>query len=100
MQQVITLADQIITSGRYTLANNYFDNLAYNNDVIGTENIFTQQNGPGLSTIRGGNAAFCHWAPTLHYHQMPSGWNGFATTGEFYDLLRQRIPAGVWHMMA
>ncbi|WP_126245878.1 RagB/SusD family nutrient uptake outer membrane protein [Chitinophaga rhizosphaerae] len=86
MQQVITLADQVIGSGRYSLANNYFDNLAYNNDVIGTENIFTQQNGPGLSTIRGGNAAFCHWAPTLHYHQMPSGWNGFATTATFYDL--------------
>ncbi|WP_109695472.1 RagB/SusD family nutrient uptake outer membrane protein [Chitinophaga deserti] len=85
MQQVITLADQIIGSGRYSLANNYFDNLAYNNDVIGTENIFTQQNGPGLSTIRAGNAAFCHWAPTLHYHQLPSGWNGFATTSDFYD---------------
>lgn len=86
MQQVITLADQVISSGRYRLADNYFDNLAYNNDAIGTENIFTQQNGPGLSTIRGGNAAFCHWAPTLHYHQVPSGWNGFATTGDFYDL--------------
>jgi hypothetical protein len=85
MTQAITLADQVINSGRYTLANNYFDNLAYNNDVIGTENIFTQQNGPGLSTVRPGNAAFCHWAPTLHYHQTPGGWNGFATVSAFYD---------------
>lgn len=85
MAQVVTLANEIITSGRYTLANNYFDNLAYNNDEIGTENIFTQQNGPGQSTVRPGNAAFCHWAPTLHYHQTPGGWNGFSTVSDFYD---------------
>ncbi|RPD38562.1 RagB/SusD family nutrient uptake outer membrane protein [Chitinophaga barathri] len=85
LTQVITLSDQIITSGRYSLANNYWDNLAYNNDEIGTENIFTQQNGPGFSTVRGGNAAFCHWAPTLHYHQTPGGWNGFSTVSDFYD---------------
>ncbi len=85
LTQVVTLADQVINSGRYTLANNYFDNLAYNNDEIGTENIFTQRNGPGYSTVRSGNAAFCHWAPTLHYHQTPGGWNGFATVSAFYD---------------
>lgn len=85
LTQAVTLSDQIISSGRYTLANNYFDNLAYNNDEIGTENIFTQQNGPGQSTVRAGNAAFCHWAPTLHYHQTPGGWNGFSTVSAFYD---------------
>lgn len=85
MQQVITLADQIIPSGRYSLANNYFDNFAQNNHVLSTENIFTQENGPGLSTARSGNAAFCHWAPTLHYNQTPGGWNGFTTISDFYD---------------
>ncbi len=85
MQQVITIANTIISSGRYTLATNYFDNFTQNNNVLSTENIFTQENGPGLSTVRPGNAAFCHWAPTLHYYQTPGGWNGFATVSDFYD---------------
>ncbi|ATL46502.1 RagB/SusD family nutrient uptake outer membrane protein [Chitinophaga caeni] len=86
MEKVIQYADAIIGTGKYSLATNYFDNFAYNNNIISTENIFTQENGPGLSTARGGNAVFCHWAPTLHYAQVPSGWNGFATVGDFYDL--------------
>lgn len=85
MQKVISLADEIITSGKYSLANNFFSNFAYNNDLIGTENIFTQQNGPGLSTARGGNSSYSRWAPTLHYNQDPSGWNGFTTISDFYD---------------
>lgn len=87
MQQVITLADQIINSGKYSINSNFFANFAYNNDVVGTENIFTQRNGPGYSTAgsRGGNNAFCRWAPTLHYNQDPSGWNGFTTISDFYD---------------
>ncbi|MCK7558462.1 RagB/SusD family nutrient uptake outer membrane protein [Chitinophaga sedimenti] len=85
MTKVVALADEIIGTGNFSLANNIFDNFAYNNDAISTENIFTQQNGPGLSTARGGNSSFCRWAPTLHYNQRPSGWNGFATTSDFYD---------------
>jgi hypothetical protein len=87
MQKVISLADEIITSGKYSLANNFFSNFAFNNDVISTENIFTQRNGPGFSTAssRGGNSSFCRWAPTLHYNQDPSGWNGFTTISDFYD---------------
>ncbi|WP_295125827.1 RagB/SusD family nutrient uptake outer membrane protein [uncultured Chitinophaga sp.] len=85
MTKVVTLADEIISTGNYSLANNFYDNFAYNNDVISTENIFTQQNGPGLSTARGGNSSFCRWAPTLHYNQRPSGWNGFSTLSDFYD---------------
>jgi hypothetical protein len=84
MQKVIALADEITASGKYSLTN-YFDNFAYNNDAISRENIFTQRNGPGYSTVRSGNAVFCHWAPTLHYNQDPSGWNGFATISDFYD---------------
>ncbi|MVT06968.1 RagB/SusD family nutrient uptake outer membrane protein [Chitinophaga tropicalis] len=84
MQKVIELADAIIATGKYSLTN-YFDNFAYNNDAISKENIFTQRNGPGISTIRDGNAVFCHWAPTLHYNQDPSGWNGYATISDFYD---------------
>ncbi|RAJ01587.1 putative outer membrane starch-binding protein [Chitinophaga skermanii] len=86
MQKVIALADEIIATAKYSITDKYFDNFARDNNQISTENIFTQENGPGLSTSRAGNAVFCHWAPTLHYNQDPSGWNGFATTGEFYDL--------------
>ncbi|QHS61507.1 RagB/SusD family nutrient uptake outer membrane protein [Chitinophaga agri] len=84
MQKVIELADAITASGKYSLTN-YFDNFAYNNHAISKENIFTQQNGPGISTVRDGNAVFCHWAPTLHYNQDPSGWNGYTTISDFYD---------------
>jgi len=44
MNQVITLADQIITGNRYRFANNYFDNFAPADTSIGTENIFTELN--------------------------------------------------------
>lgn len=84
MQKVIQLADAITASGKYSLTN-YFDNFAANNDAVSRENIFTQRNGPGFSTVRSGNAVFCHWAPTLHYNQDPSGWNGYATISDFYD---------------
>lgn len=85
MQKVITLADDITASGKYSLTANYFNNFSFNNNVVSNENIFTQENRPGLSTVRDGNAVFCHWAPTLHYNQDPSGWNGFTTISDFYD---------------
>lgn len=80
MQQVITLADQIINSGKYSLGG-YFENFAPNNDVIGTENIYTGENRRGISS---GNVR-SRWFCGLHYNQNPSGWNGFTTLGDFYD---------------
>jgi hypothetical protein len=81
IQQVITLADEIINSGKYSLADNFYDNFAPNNDQISTENIWTGENRGGVSA---GNVAF-QWNCTLHYNQNPSGWNGFTTLGDFYD---------------
>ncbi len=81
MTQVITLADQIINSAKYSLANNYFDNFAPKNDAISTENIFTAQNVGGSSS---GNVR-SRWFCTLHYNQNPSGWNGFTTLSDFYN---------------
>jgi hypothetical protein len=86
MQKVIDLADEITATGTYSLASDYFDNFARDNDVKSTENIFTQQNGPGLSTARPGNATYGRWKCTLHYNLNPSGWNGFTTVSDFYDL--------------
>ncbi|SKA14731.1 Starch-binding associating with outer membrane [Chitinophaga eiseniae] len=85
MQQVITLADQIKGTGTYRLATDYFDNFARDNDLKSTENIFTQQNGPGFSTVRSGNATYARWKFTVHYNMTPSGWNGFTTLSDFYD---------------
>lgn len=81
MNQVITLADQIITRNKYTLQNVYFDNFAPTNDVISTENIYTLLNVDG---DRGGNVR-SRWFMGLHYNQRPSGWNGFTTLSDFYS---------------
>ncbi len=81
MNQVITLADQIINAGKYTLSANYFDNFATNNDVLSRENIFTAQN---LGAVSGGGVNST-WIAGLHYNQNPSGNNGFATLSDFYN---------------
>jgi starch-binding outer membrane protein, SusD/RagB family len=81
MSQVITLADQVISSGLYTFRPVYFDAFAPNNGTIGTENIWTQENigGTSAQNIRS------RWHSTMHYNQNPSGWNGFTTLSDFYN---------------
>lgn len=81
MNQVITLADQIINSGRYQFATNYFDNFAPDNTAIGTENIFTELNIGGVSS----GAQFDLWRFISHYNMSPSGYNGPAALPSFYD---------------
>ena len=85
MQQVITIADGIISSNKYSLAANYFDNFAPNNNAISTENIFTYENVGGVGRGQPGNSVRSRWFCTLHYNQNPSGWNGFTTLSDFYD---------------
>lgn len=81
MQQVITLADQIIGNSLYSFSTNYYDNFAPNNNVIGRENIWTQENVGGTSS---GNIR-SRWHAVTHYNQFPSGWNGFSTLSDFYS---------------
>jgi len=83
MNQVITLADQIITSGTYTFATSYFDNFAPTNTTIGAENIWTQENVAGVST--GSPTVRSRYHSTMHYKQKPEGWNGFTTLSDFYN---------------
>ena len=81
MNQVIKLADEIISSGKYTFTPDYFDNFAPNNTAIGTENIFTQEN-----TYGNGGDVRSYWKFVSHYNLFPvNGYNGPATTAEFYD---------------
>lgn len=81
MNQVITHADAIINSGKYSLENNYFENFAPNNDQVSSENIWTGENVGGSSS---GNVR-SRWFMVLHYNQNPSGWNGFTTLSDFYN---------------
>lgn len=80
MTQVITLADQMINSGKYELADNFFDNFAANNSTISKELIFT-----AFNTHDEGGPVRSRWRMGLHYNNNPSGWNGFATLSDFYD---------------
>ncbi|SHJ28062.1 SusD family protein [Hymenobacter daecheongensis DSM 21074] len=82
MNQVITLADELIISGKYSFTANFFDNFAPNNGAIGRENIFTQANSNGNA---GPTRDF--WKFVSHYNMRPvDGYNGPATTAAFYDL--------------
>lgn len=82
MNQVITLANQIMASPRgYSLTPNFYDNFAPTNNVLSSENIWTAENVGGSSS---GNVR-SRWFCTLHYNQNPSGWNGFTTLSDFYD---------------
>ncbi len=85
MNQVITLADQVINSGKYSLAANYFDNFAPANTQIGSENIWTQENVSGIAYGGDGGSVRSRYHSTMHYNQNPGGWNGFTTLGDFYD---------------
>lgn len=81
MNQVISLADQIINSGRYRFATNYFDNFAPDNTAIGTENIFTELNVGGVSS----GAQYDLWRFISHYNMVPTGYNGPTALSDFYD---------------
>lgn len=82
MNQVVKLADEIINSGKYSFTANYFDNFAPNNGAIGRENIFTQEN-----TFGNSGPLRDLWKFVSHYNMRPvDGYNGPATTAEFYDL--------------
>ncbi|SNC60974.1 SusD family protein [Hymenobacter gelipurpurascens] len=82
MNQVITLADQVINSGKYSFTPNYFDNFAPNNTAIGLENIFTQPN-----TFGNAGPTRDLWKFVSHYNMRPvDGYNGPAAPASLYDL--------------
>jgi hypothetical protein len=88
MQQVITLGNTIMTSGRYNYTTNYFDNFSVDNDVKSKEGIFAYQNTSGVAANNLDVKA--RWFSTLHYNMYTpknpnAGWNGFSTVAEFYN---------------
>lgn len=83
MTQVITLADQIISSNKYALNDNFFDAFAPDNDVKSKESIFSFLN-TGTSA-RGSDAMRGFQYMVNHYNMNPGGWNGWSTLSDFYD---------------
>jgi hypothetical protein len=86
MQQVITLGNAIINSGKYSYEASYFDNFKPGNDNS-KEAIFRYDNTAGVSANNSGIGA--RWNMTLHYNSYTpnnpnAGWNGFSTIGDFY----------------
>ncbi|HEX2605835.1 MAG TPA: RagB/SusD family nutrient uptake outer membrane protein, partial [Flavisolibacter sp.] len=87
MNQVITLGNQLISSGKYGYLTEYFDQF---NAVNGNnkEGIFAYPNASGVSVNHGGIEA--RWNMTLHYNSYTpnnpnAGWNGFSTLSDFYN---------------
>lgn len=88
MQQVITLGNAIISSGRYSYTPDYFDNFTADNQSKTREAIWAYDNTSGVSANNLDVRSY--WFRTLHYNSYdPSapnaGWNGFATIAEFYN---------------
>jgi len=85
MNRVISLADSIIKSNKFSFSANYFDNFSPDNGSIGKENIFTQASNPD-----GNYALTLSWLAVLNYVQyyQYTGqicFNGFTTLPEFYN---------------
>jgi starch-binding outer membrane protein, SusD/RagB family len=98
MQQVITLGNDIINSGRYSYTANYFDNFSVDNGAKTKEGIFAYLNNSGVATNN--VDVKTRWYMTLHYNMYTvknpnAGWNGFSTTADFYNAFGvNSTPAG------
>jgi starch-binding outer membrane protein, SusD/RagB family len=93
MQEVISLGNAIITSGKYSLTPNYFDNFGPTNATASGERILAWPN-TGAASSNGINSGGINarWMMTLHYNSWDknntfgsAGWNGFTTVADFYN---------------
>jgi starch-binding outer membrane protein, SusD/RagB family len=90
MNQVISLADQIIAQNKYSLTSNYFDVFAPTNNLLSNELIFTlgYRDAAAAGGGTSGNGVMYSYHASLHYNspiQNGGGWNGFTTLSDFYD---------------
>jgi starch-binding outer membrane protein, SusD/RagB family len=81
MNKVISFANEVLNANQYSFSGNYFDNFAPNNDLIGRENIFTQEN---VAAANDSPLILLTIIP-LHYASTPFGSNGWAVPSDFYD---------------
>lgn len=82
MTAVIQLADDI--SG-VSLTENYYDNFIPANGETSTELLFVSKNTDGGPS----GAVRTRWHMTLHYNQVPAGWNGFVALTDLYNLYEE-----------
>ena len=80
MGQVVSHLDAITG---VSVASDYWDNFIPLNTETSSEIILVSQNFLGGPV---GNVQ-ARWRMGNHYNQNPSGWNGFATTAEYYNML-------------
>jgi hypothetical protein len=83
MNKVISLADEVIISNKFSFSVKYFDNFAPDNTDpnVGRENIFTQLNVAGSTPD---NSLVLASLMVLHYNQAGC-CNGFSTLSDFYN---------------
>jgi starch-binding outer membrane protein, SusD/RagB family len=93
MAQVISLGNEIINSGKYSLTPEYFDNFGPKNATTSKEAIWSWPNN-GSANNNGISAGGSNqrWMNTLHYNSWDktgvygsAGWNGFSTVADFYN---------------
>jgi len=95
MQQVITLGNAVISSGRYSYTPNYFDNFSVDNGSKTKEGVLAYLNSSGVAANN--VDVKTRWYMTLHYNMYTvknpnAGWNGFSTTADFYNAFGVNTP--------
>jgi hypothetical protein len=90
MDQVISLADQIINSGKYTLNDNFFDIFAPDNDIKSSESIYTFLKYWHICPRIGRYARFYIYGVSLQYESLQAGM-GFQRFPLFTISLKQLI---------
>ena len=74
----------VFSTGKFSLTESYFDNFHFENSSRSKELVFVIQNEKGAS-LDNGSSVRNRFYMTTHYNQVPSGWNGFTTTADFYN---------------
>ncbi len=81
MTKVVQYVDALsLTNSLSTTGDGYWNNFQPENNTSG-EVIFSSKNRRGKPD---GNTQ-SRWRMCNHYNQIPGGWNGFSTVGEYYD---------------
>lgn len=103
MNQVVSLGQSIVASGKYSLTPEYFDNFSPFNAAKSKESIWAWPN-TGAATFNGVNSMGInsHWMNTLHYNSWDApgkyggaGWNGFSTVSDFYSSFEGGNPTSI-----